>query len=112
LALVVQLLAVQLGGFMAFRDLYHLEDLKNIAEDLVIDQLEKQLAEKQPDIEIDEDVILDMAAFALNMIKPMYRANLMGRVYAPAFEAMYHEEIEKVVAQAIEKVLGNPPSGA
>ena len=97
---------------MSFREIYHLDDLRNIAEDLVIDQLEKQLAENTQAIEIDEDVILDMAALALNMIKPMYRVNLMGRVYAPAFEAMYHEEIAKAVAQAIEKVSGNPPSEA
>lgn len=94
---------------MAIRDLFHVEDLKNVAEDLVIDQMEAQLAAKKPDLALDEDMLCDMAALALNMLKPMYRVNLMGRVYTPAYEAQYHEEIARAVALAIEKVSANPP---
>ena len=93
---------------MAIRDEYHLEDLKNIAEDLVIDQMEIQLKTKHPEIVITEDLVLDIAAYSLNMIKPMYRVNLLGRMYAPAFSEMYHNEIVDAVEKAIGKVVGHP----
>lgn len=93
---------------MAIRDDYHLEDLKNIAEDLVIDQLEIQLKTNHPDIEITESLVLDIAAYALNMVKPMYRVNLLGRMYAPAFSEMYHNEIVEAVEKAIGKVVAHP----
>jgi competence protein ComFB len=93
---------------MAIRDDYHLEDLKNIAEDLVIDQLEIQLKTNHPDVEITEDLVLDVAAYALNMVKPMYRVNLLGRMYAPAFSEMYHNEIVAAVEKAIGKIVAHP----
>jgi competence protein ComFB len=85
-----------------------LEDLKNIAEDLVIDQLEIQLKTNHPDVEITEDLVLDVAAYALNMVKPMYRVNLLGRMYAPAFSEMYHNEIVAAVEKAIGKIVAHP----
>lgn len=93
---------------MALRDMYHLEELKNIAEDLVIDQMEIQLKEKHPDLVITEDLVMDVAAFALNLVKPMYRVNLLGRMYAPVFSELYHDEIVDAVEKAISKVVGNP----
>ncbi len=96
---------------MALRDEYHLEDLKNIAEDLVINQMEIQLKEKHPEIRITEDLVLDIAAFALNLVKPMYRVNLLGRMYAPAFGEMYHHEVVNAVEKAITKIVSHPDSG-
>jgi competence protein ComFB len=93
---------------MALRDEYHLEDLKNMAEDLVVDQMELQLESKHPDLAITEDLVLDIAAYALNLIKPMYRVNLMGRMYTHAFSEMYHNEIVDAVEKAITKVVANP----
>lgn len=92
---------------MALKDQIRLEDLCNIAEDLVIDELDRQMGENALE-DFSEDTILDIAACALNMIKPLYRANLMGRVYADAFRQEYHDEIEKAVRTSIEKVIVNP----
>jgi competence protein ComFB len=93
---------------MAIRDDFHLEDLKNIAEDLVIDQMEIQLKVKHPELEITEDLVLDVAAYALNLVKPMYRVNLMGRMYAPAFSEIYHNEVVNAVEAAISKIVSHP----
>ena len=93
---------------MALRDEYHLEDLKNVAEDLVIDQMEIQLKANHPDVPITEDLVLDVAAYALNLVKPMYRVNLLGRMYAHAFSEMYHNEIVDAVEKAIAKIVANP----
>jgi competence protein ComFB len=93
---------------MAIRDDYHWEDLKNIAEDLVIDQIETQLETNHPDIPITEDLVMDIAAYALNLIKPMYRVNLLGRMYAPAFSEMHHNEVVDAVEKAISKIVAHP----
>jgi competence protein ComFB len=90
---------------MGLKEMFHFDDLSNIAEDLVITELENQLSHKNLMQAINEEHVLDMAAYALNLIRPMYRANLLGRVYATAFKEEYAEEICLAVTQAIDKVL-------
>lgn len=92
---------------MAFRDLYRFDDLRNIAEDLVIEEIGRQLGDSARE-DFSEDTILDIAACALNMLKPMYRVNLLGRMYADAFKQEYHDEITETVRKAIDRVITNP----
>jgi competence protein ComFB len=93
---------------MALRDSYDFDSLVNEAERMVLDELEDQLA-RVADACTCQECVLDMAAFALNNVKPSYRVSLMGSVYArSADKAEYNREIRRVVGEAIEKVKSNP----
>jgi len=110
---------------MALRDRYDFESLVNVAENLVLRELEAQLARmgagmkgassaglkgaSSADICTCQDCVLDMAAYALNNVKPSYRVSLMGSFAAGrAEDAGYAKEISRVVREAIEKVRANP----
>ena len=94
---------------MGLRDDYNFEYLVNEAERLVLDSLEKQLSENSGDVCICQDCILDMAAYALNNIRPLYRVSLMGTLYARALEGSeYEEEVAEAVGQAIRRIIANP----
>jgi competence protein ComFB len=95
---------------MAFIDNYNLEFLVNEAEKLVKNELGQQLASSEGDICLCNDCVLDMAAMALNSVKPLYRVSLLGTLYASTamYEESYAASIRGAVAQAIEKVRKNP----
>jgi competence protein ComFB len=95
---------------MGIRDDYDFSVLANEAERMVTDELERQLAEKaDPKICVCQDCILDMAAFALNALKPVYRVSLLGTMYAHAMdEGTYRKEVAKAVGTAIQKISANP----
>jgi competence protein ComFB len=94
---------------MGLKDRYDFENLTNEAETLVMTELEKQL-EKADGVCTCQDCVLDMAAYALNNVKPYYRVSLMGTLYARATadESAYGKEIKKAVEEAIKKVKVNP----
>ncbi len=99
---------------MAFKDDYDFEYLVNEAENLVIDELEHQLSfDAAAGICKCQDCVLDMAAFALNTVKPYYRVSLLGSVYAQAMATSdeYSESIQQAVKKAIAKVSSNPSHG-
>ena len=92
---------------------YDLSALDNEAEKLVIRELERQLElPENADVCREEECILDMAAYALNHVTPLYRATLLGRLYAPALDEAHAEEVRRAVGEAIEQVRNNPPSTA
>ena len=95
---------------MSLRDQYNLEYLVNEAERLVLEQLEKQLSETgEPTVCRCEDCVLDMAALALNNVKPLYRVSLLGTLYAHALEGSeYEQEIAEAVSKAIHRIAHNP----
>lgn len=84
--------------------------LKNEAERLVVIELEHQLEDrKEEGICTCEECILDMAAFALNIIKPHYSASLLGKMYAHvAEETDYAREVKKSVMVSIDRIKANP----
>ena len=95
---------------MRIRDEYDLEFLVNESERLVLEQLERQL-EKGIDIPICtcQECVLDMAALALNNVKPLYRVSLLGTLYAHAVQRSEYEcEITRAVSEAVEKIARNP----
>ena len=56
-----------------------------------------------------EECVLDIAAFALNQVRPRYRASLLGSIYARQGDASaFAKEIEKAVADAIRRIKANP----
>jgi len=95
---------------MAFIDNYDFELLKNEAENLVIKELGRQLEEYKETVCRCNDCIVDMAAMALNNVKPIYRVSLLGTLYAANAmdEKSYAKKIREAVSGAIKKVHSNP----
>jgi len=95
---------------MALTDTYNFELLKNEAEKLVLDELEIQLEKASEEICRCNDCIVDMAAMALNNVRPLYRFSILGTLYAAQAknEPTYADTIQQAVAQAISKVSSNP----
>ncbi|MFW6312732.1 MAG: late competence development ComFB family protein [Spirochaetota bacterium] len=89
---------------MALADRYNFEDLANGAEGLVLDEMERQLAGRG-ESDLPEDTVLDIAAYALNHVRPRYRVNLLGRLYTRNVSESDQAEIEAAVSAAIRKVL-------
>jgi competence protein ComFB len=95
---------------MGIRDDYDFSILVNEAERMVTDELERRLAERNDaSICTCEECIIDMAAFALNALKPVYRVSLLGTMYAHAMDGSeYAESVRDAVDAAISKVHANP----
>ena len=95
---------------MAFVDNYNFELLKNEAEVMVIHELEQQLAAQPEGMCRCNECVVDIAAIALNAVKPLYRFSLLGTLYAAQEmnEQSYADSVKNAVAQAIQKVKANP----
>lgn len=91
---------------MDLRDIYSFEELVNEAERLILEELGRQLEERGDSLYEDEDAVLDIAALALNNVAPMYRVNLLGRLYANSLSDEHAAEIRDAVAEAIARVVG------
>jgi competence protein ComFB len=93
---------------MSITDRYEFESLVNDAERMVLQELEAQL-KTAVGVCACQDCVLDMAAFALNNVKPTYRVSLLGRAYAQSgSNAQYAQGITRAVREAIAKVKANP----
>jgi len=95
---------------MAFIEKYNLEHLKNEAENMVLEELGRQLESFPEPLCMCNDCVVDMAAMALNSIKPLYRVSLLGTLYAAHAmdEKEYATKVRESVFKAIEKVRKNP----
>jgi competence protein ComFB len=75
---------------------------------MVLQELEAQL-KTAVDVCTCQDCVLDMAAYALNNVKPAYRVSLMGSVYARAGgNPQLAQGIARAVREGIAKVKANP----
>jgi competence protein ComFB len=83
--------------------------LHNLMEDEVLNVIEK-LGDDIPDICYCDKCKLDMAAIALNNLKPKYVVTHIGYVYAKAnnFNSQFNTDILTTVTKAIEIVGKNP----
>ncbi|HOV14591.1 MAG TPA: late competence development ComFB family protein [Spirochaetota bacterium] len=95
---------------MKFKEMYDFDLLVNEAEKLIITEMEQQFEnDTEGKICRCQDCILDMAALALNNIKPSYRSSFTGVVYAQQLhDGKYMEEVKNAVKKAIDKVKKNP----
>jgi len=95
---------------MALKDEYDFELLKNEAEVLVLREMEQQFKTVPEDMCRCNECIVDIAAVALNAVKPLYRFSILGTLYASQAmtEQAYADSVRKAVARAIEKVRKNP----
>jgi competence protein ComFB len=92
---------------MGLRDTHDFDALINDAESLVIDALEEAIG-RAPDICTCRDCVLDMAACALNSVRPSYRVSLLGAMSGRSTrDAEYEREIRKAVVDAVERVQKN-----
>ena len=89
---------------------YDFEHLTNEAEKIVLGELGRQLEVYSDHICSCNDCVVDMAAMALNAVKPLYRVSLLGTLYtANAMdEKAYATSVREAVFNAIEKVRNNP----
>jgi len=95
---------------MSLLDEYDFDLLKNEAENLVIREIEQQLKTGNEDMCRCNECIVDIAAIALNNVKPLYRFSLLGTLYASQAmtEQAYADSVKNAVAMAIQKVKKNP----
>lgn len=89
---------------------YDLTILVNDTERMVLEELGKRLDTTEPEgLCTCQDCVMDMAALALNTLKPHYHASLLGTMYAHAVEeGDFAEEVRKAVTASIAKVKANP----
>ncbi|MCP5514241.1 MAG: late competence development ComFB family protein [Spirochaetales bacterium] len=93
---------------MGLNEMYNFDYLKNEAEELVKEILEREM-KLDKKICGCQDCVLDIVGFALNNIKPLYKTSLKGTLYASAsVPEKYIEAVEEAVKFAIEKVKNNP----
>ena len=106
--MLVLLAEIDSSAAMGFQEEYDFELLRNDAERRVIQEQEQQtrgLDERWR----SQEAILDMAAYALNRVRPRYRVTLLGTLYTrAASDEEYPEEIRRRVAEAVQKVIDNP----
>jgi len=95
---------------MSFIDEYDFNLLKNEAEFMVIKEIENQLSSDAIEVCKCNECVVDMAAIALNTVKPLYRFSLLGTLYASQAmtEQSYANSVKEAVAMAINKVKNNP----
>ena len=95
---------------MAFIDNYNFEYLQNEAEKLVLVELGRQLEAYSEPICLCNDCVVDMAAMALNMVKPLYKSSLLGNIYVSHAmeEESYANSLREAVFTSIEKIRKNP----
>jgi len=91
---------------MSLKETYDFDALVNEAERLVLAELEDQLG-RTPGLCRCQECVLDMAACALNHVRPSYRVSLLGNV-AAADESIYRKEVSAAVAEAVQKIKANP----
>jgi competence protein ComFB len=93
---------------VGLRDRYDFDSLVNEAERLVLEELESQLAREAGTCQC-QDCVLDMAALAMNNVRPAYRVSLLGSVYAGAQgQATQGDDIRRAVRDAVRKIRENP----
>ena len=93
---------------MKIEDSYNFEYLRNEAEDIVKEVLEKEL-DADNEICKCQDCVLDIVAFALNNIKPVYKTSLSGSLYAKNVRnTEYIDAAKDAVKYAIDIVKKNP----
>jgi competence protein ComFB len=95
---------------MSFINEYNFDLLKNEAEVMVLREVEHQLNSEPEGMCRCNECVVDIAAIALNHVKPLYRFSLLGTLYASQAmtEHTYADSVKNAVAEAIKKVRKNP----
>jgi len=93
---------------VALGERYDFDSLVNDAERLVIEEMGRQIPLAES-LCTCEECVLDIAAYALNQVRPRYRASLLGSIYSKQPDRRADaREIEKAVSEAIRRIKANP----
>jgi competence protein ComFB len=93
---------------LSLADEFHFDSLVNEAERLVVEEMGKQLP-AHDDLCTCDDCLMDIAAYALNKVRPRYRVSLLDRLLANRSDAdAYAREVRRAVSEAILKIKANP----
>ncbi len=93
---------------MKISESYNLENMRNRAEEMVFEAIEKALEE---DVEMCrcEECVLDLAAYALNHVTPRYYTSLLAPLRQDPLAAHKAQvEIELAVAAGKKKLKSHP----
>jgi competence protein ComFB len=87
---------------MKLTEMYDFKQIVNAAEDLVIEEIAAQLPEEDWE---NEDLVFDIATYALNQVSPMYRYTLLGKMYSDTLkETDQYKAVRAAVGKAIAKI--------
>lgn len=93
---------------MKLAERYNLDNMKNRAEEMVFEAIEKQI-NKGGDMCACEECILDLAAWTLNHVKPGYYTSLLAPLTPrPESERAMRVEIELALASGTKKLKNHP----
>jgi len=89
-------------------EIYNLEKLKNRSAEMVLEKLENLLQEWD-DFFHCEDCVLDLIAYTLNHVTPLYGTSLIGPLHPNrAKEKKIQIEVELALNNGIKKIKKNP----
>jgi competence protein ComFB len=93
---------------LSLADRFHFDSLVNEAERLVVEEIGRQLP-AHGDLCTCDECLMDIAAHALNKVRPRYRVSLLDRVLGNRSDAnAYSREVRRAVTEAILKIKANP----
>ncbi len=85
---------------------YNLEQVRNRSEELVFKKIEELMAERE-DICGCESCVLDLTAYTLNHVTPLYGASLLGSLHSNRGGEI-QEEIDEAVEEGLKRIAENP----
>ena len=85
---------------------YNLEQVRNRSEDLVFKKIEELKAERE-DYCGCESCVLDLTAYTLNHVTPLYGTSLLGPLHSNK-EGKVQEEIDEAVEDGLKRIAENP----
>ena len=80
--------------------------MRNRSEELVFKKIE-ELMEEREDICGCESCVLDLIAYTLNQVTPLYGASLLGPLHSNK-EGKIQEEIDEAVEDGLKRIAENP----
>ena len=93
---------------MKLQERYNLENIRNRAQEMVYEAIEKQI-EKGGDMCTCEECILDLAAWTLNHVKPEYYTSLLAPLTPrPENERKMRVAIELAITSGLKKLKSHP----
>jgi competence protein ComFB len=93
---------------MRLDERYNIENMKNRAQEMVFEAIEKVI-EKGGDMCACEECVLDLAAYTLNHVKPGYYTSLLAPLSPrPENEKKMRVEIELALASGMKKLKSHP----
>ena len=93
---------------MSLADKYDLDKLLNRSAELVYNRIEEML-EERTDVCHCEECVLDLVAYTLNHVKPLYGTSLLGPLHPDAeSQSKMEEKIDRAINGGLKRVARHP----